>query len=543
MRDPDGTVRPFENEAADEVAASLGLTVRNPETPELLGTTFLLVEPTVSEHDLVVAIERYWWPALEEDDFNAVVEGDEGLLHPRPRSDSVLASFRDAYELATIPQDNAGAVEHRRRRLGTDAEPLGQLGLLADLDGWSYQDQTGSRDHEGIEHRSLVALVRKPRMVVEYLPVPQQRRTPPPHVRGVFVADDRVNGALRDTEPMGHDAWQTGGGGESDGASTKVARAVIANINRQVREFRAGLNPPERPPEDIRLDLFDSLMRRILRGTGSGKPAPPLDVRPVSIELRHHIELADGDRLCVVGRATVSLHDDRQVVEVAQRLFEAAGYGVVRGTLRADAMGWPQTRRRSFLVARRDAAPIPLDVVAEALADAGPRTLEWAIGDLTDREDCGIMDVASEMSPENRERVDWLFDNGEYDLPNAWRPECHRDGTTYGSVYGRMWPDKPAPTITTGFMTPGRGRYVHPTRRRTLTPREAARIQGFPDTYRFVADPRHPPSRAKLAKWIGDAVPMPLGYGAALSALGPGLDATGGSGSSGRTDSDTHLDN
>ncbi|MCY3786973.1 MAG: DNA cytosine methyltransferase [bacterium] len=253
--------------------------------------------------------------------------------------------------------------------------------------------------------------------------------------------------------------------------------------------------------------------------------------------------VAASARMAIIENVPEVEHDDRQVVEVAQRLFEAAGYGVVRGTLRADAMGWPQTRRRSFLVARRDAAPIPLDVVAEALADAGPRTLEWAIGDLTDREDCGIMDVASEMSPENRERVDWLFDNGEYDLPNAWRPECHRDGTTYGSVYGRMWPDKPAPTITTGFMTPGRGRYVHPTRRRTLTPREAARIQGFPDTYRFVADPRHPPSRAKLAKWIGDAVPMPLGYGAALSALGPGLDATGGSGSSGGTDSDTHLDN
>ena len=50
--------------------------------------------------------------------------------------------------------------------------------------------------------------------------------------------------------------------------------------------------------------------------------------------------------------------------------------------------------------------------------------------------------------------------------------------------------------------------------------REAARLQGFPDSYRFVTDPRHPPSRAKLAKWIGDAVPMPLGYAAALSAVG-----------------------
>ena len=74
-------------------------------------------------------------------------------------------------------------------------------------------------------------------------------------------------------------------------------------------------------------------------------------------------------------------------------------------------------------------------------------------------------------------------------------------------------------------MTPGRGRYIHPTRRRTLTPREAARIQGFPDNYRFVTDPRKPPTRSKLAKWIGDAVPMPLGYGAALSVLGAGLDA------------------
>lgn len=234
-------------------------------------------------------------------------------------------------------------------------------------------------------------------------------------------------------------------------------------------------------------------------------------------------------RMAIIENVPDVEHDDRRVVDTAQRLFEAAGYGVVRGTLRADAMGWPQTRRRSFLVARRDADPIPLDIVADVLADAEPRTLDWAIGDLLDHEECDVMDAASALSPENRERVDWLFDNGEYDLPNAQRPECHRGGTTYGSVYGRMRPDKPAPTITTGFMTPGRGRYVHPTRRRTLTPREAARIQGFPDTYRFVADPRHPPKRKHLAKWIGDAVPMPLGYGAALSALGPGLGSIGSS--------------
>jgi DNA (cytosine-5)-methyltransferase 1 len=57
---------------------------------------------------------------------------------------------------------------------------------------------------------------------------------------------------------------------------------------------------------------------------------------------------------------------------------------------------------------------------------------------------------------------------------------------------------------------------------RTITPHEAARIQGFPDGYKFrLADGSHP-TKSKLTKWIGDAVPMPLGYVAGLSALGAG---------------------
>ena len=233
--------------------------------------------------------------------------------------------------------------------------------------------------------------------------------------------------------------------------------------------------------------------------------------------------LAAGADMAIIENVPEVERDDRQVVDTAQRLLEASGYSVVRGTLRADALGWPQTRRRSFLVARRDAPPIALEEVAGVLADNETRTLQWLIGDLVDIESDDLMDRTSELNPENRERVEWLLDNDAYDLPAPLRPPSHRAGTTYGAVYGRMRMNGPAPTITTGFMTPGRGRYVHPTRPRTLTPREAARIQGFPDVYRFVTDLRNPPARSKLAKWIGDAVPMPLGYAAALSALGPGL--------------------
>lgn len=236
--------------------------------------------------------------------------------------------------------------------------------------------------------------------------------------------------------------------------------------------------------------------------------------------------IAAGARMAVIENVPEVTNDRSRVVQTARRLFMAAGYLVEEGVLSADAMGWPQTRRRHFLVARIDAAPMSIREVSQALADDSPRSVSWAIGDLEGQSgESGDdpMDRAASLSPENRQRVDWLFDNDEYDLPCSERPKCHRESTSYPSVYSRMRPDEPAQTITTGFMTPGRGRYVHPTQRRTLTPREAARLQGFPDTYRFVTDPSRPPTRAKLAKWIGDAVPMPLGYAATLAAVGGDL--------------------
>ena len=78
--------------------------------------------------------------------------------------------------------------------------------------------------------------------------------------------------------------------------------------------------------------------------------------------------------------------------------------------------------------------------------------------------------------------------------------------------------EQPSQTITTGFSTPGRGRYIHPERRRVITAHEAARIQSFPDSFRFVVN-GHDPSRLALTKWIGDAVPPLLGYAATLPLL------------------------
>lgn len=243
-------------------------------------------------------------------------------------------------------------------------------------------------------------------------------------------------------------------------------------------------------------------------------------------------------RAVVIENVTAVIHDASRVVASATALLETAGYAVETGVLAAHELGWPQTRKRHFLVAcandecSPDLAataparsignePLPLAVVTEALRAAESRSVMWAIGGGQSLSGDERLHELPEISSTNRERIAWLFDNDAHDLALTERPESHRAGTTYGASYGRMHADRPAPTITTGYTTPGRGRFVHPTEPRTISHAEAARLQGFPDSYCFEPSPGRAATSAQLAKWIGNAVTVPLGYAAVLSALLP----------------------
>jgi DNA (cytosine-5)-methyltransferase 1 len=226
-------------------------------------------------------------------------------------------------------------------------------------------------------------------------------------------------------------------------------------------------------------------------------------------------------RLIIVENVPDVTKDRSDVVSTAMALLSGSGYRFVdSGVLAAEHLGAAQTRKRFFLIAlrARGRRPTSLEEVASRLSrHAAP--VRWAIGDLLDCQASGVMDTTPAYSEENIKRIDYLFDRDLYDLPDDVRPECHREGTTYKSVYGRLRWDRPAQTITTGFLTPGRGRFIHPLRRRVLTPREAARLQFFPDSFAFVQEEGVEPSRAALGKWIGDAVPPLLGYAAAIGAI------------------------
>ena len=99
--------------------------------------------------------------------------------------------------------------------------------------------------------------------------------------------------------------------------------------------------------------------------------------------------------------------------------------------------------------------------------------------------------------------MNWLVKNDQYDLPNRLRPDCHKNGHTYPAVYGRMYWDRPAHTITAGFSSNGQGRFTHPDAfpGRTITPHEAARIQTFGDDFEFTG------ASGANYKMIGNAVP------------------------------------
>ena len=86
------------------------------------------------------------------------------------------------------------------------------------------------------------------------------------------------------------------------------------------------------------------------------------------------------------------------------------------------------------------------------------------------------------------------------DLPMRLRPK-----SAYCNTYARLLPNEPSPTITRNFGTPSSSRCVHPYQPRALSTREGARLQGFPDDYKFIG------GKQSKNLQIGNAVPPILG--------------------------------
>ena len=209
------------------------------------------------------------------------------------------------------------------------------------------------------------------------------------------------------------------------------------------------------------------------------------------------------------------------------------GYAVDARILRAEEYGVPQERRRLVFIGNRVGAPIvyPKPTHGPGLRDFV--TISDAIGDLPslkNGEDRGVMQYrfepqsefqaelrggangvynhsAARLSRVNLDRLAHIPEGGSWrDIPVELLPEGMKRAkrSDHTKRYGRLSWQGMASTILTKC-DPHWGAYFHPNQDRTLTVREAARLQSFPDWFEFKG------SRTDQYTQVGNAVPPLLG--------------------------------
>lgn len=207
---------------------------------------------------------------------------------------------------------------------------------------------------------------------------------------------------------------------------------------------------------------------------------------------------------------------------------EDDGWQIVSDVLNAADYGVPQTRKRAIAVGSKLGRPTlpapthakPRDRLALAVEDESDlptwRTVADAIGHLPAEPDGRAWHRARNATRISRIRYEHVpVGGGRFDMqasldaaglehlvPRCWRNKT--SGTT--DVFGRMWMDRPAPTLRTEFYKPEKGRYLHPVENRPITIREGALLMGFPDEFQF---PEHQ-AMTHVGRQIGNAVPPPL---------------------------------
>jgi len=191
------------------------------------------------------------------------------------------------------------------------------------------------------------------------------------------------------------------------------------------------------------------------------------------------------------------------------------GYNVAYQVVACQEYGIPQNRRRLVLLASklgmiRLLTPDEFGAEKKNVADV-LRTLPPLRAGEKSKDDS--LHQCSMLSPLNLQRIRASKPGGSWrDWPQELVADCHKkdSGKSYGSVYGRMKWDEPAPTMTTNFLGFGNGRFGHPEQDRAISLREGAIIQSFPLDYQFVK-PNEPVRQQTIARLIGNAVPVKLG--------------------------------
>ncbi len=234
-----------------------------------------------------------------------------------------------------------------------------------------------------------------------------------------------------------------------------------------------------------------------------------LSADPRNVLVDEYIRIVDGLRPQAVVienvRAISTEYKGRYRDYIIKRL-EQVGYTTHFAILDAARYGVPQHRHRAFFVGFAD----PRVEYTFPPHTHGPEgkpyaTVGQAIGDLVNKGPEVPNHIALEHSEKVVARYRLIPEGGMLPPPDELPEEIRR--SNFGSTYKRLHRERPSLTIVPG----NNALPVHPVLDRSLTPREAARLQTFPDDYVFEGD------RRKQCIQVGNAVPPLLAQVVALS--------------------------
>lgn len=226
--------------------------------------------------------------------------------------------------------------------------------------------------------------------------------------------------------------------------------------------------------------------------------------------------------------------DKGRLFKKIQAEFEELGYSLKYKVLNAVDYGVPQLRERVILVGIKGENNFEYPAPTHGDGLKPYVTLKDAIGDLPvlkSGEASGEYaceptneflnfvrfseksEVTEHIAPRNGEHLIRIMEalqdgQSKNDLPEEIRPK-----SGYGNTYAKLWWERPSTTITRNFACPSSSRCIHPRDSRAMSIREGARLQSFPDDYKFYG------SDGMKRLEIGNAVPPLLSVAIAKQML------------------------
>lgn len=237
-----------------------------------------------------------------------------------------------------------------------------------------------------------------------------------------------------------------------------------------------------------------------------------------------------------------SVENGRAITEIYVSL-KKLGYTVEHKILKAEDYGVPQERRRIIFFGVCDNSPIQwpkpthnktgeakllkFNTVWDAISDLPKLSINEGFEEgkytndplsklqkyLRKNSKYIFNHYAPHLTPINIQRMQFIPQGGSWrDIPQDLLPEGMKRAkrSDHTKRYGRLQQNGLSSTILTRC-DPHWGAYIHPTQNRTLTVREAARLQTFPDRIKFSG------ARVEQFRQVGNAVPPLLGMAIAKS--------------------------